>query len=160
MTDTQETWSVTEYQHFLATGEAPQRTPEGQTGPNAGNEPPKPSKADIKAEKDLQAVTEGWLTQRGYWRLTAENAKRAREPDCSVIKGWFGHLYNAKKNPLLPDIFLFDIRGRYLLLELKVVNRFQPGQKEMIDMDIWSVAWSFEDVERIVKGWEEWEDSE
>jgi hypothetical protein len=112
------------------------------------------SKADDKAEKELQKLCENWLVQRGYQRLTADNAERHHN-QAAQMRGWFGHLHTAKRNPLMPDLFIFDSSGtRCLLVELKVADRWQPGQKEMVNMGMWKVCRRCEDFLLLVKGWE------
>jgi len=112
------------------------------------------NKANIKLEKELQSICENWLHLRGYYRMTGDNAERQHQinnPDCI---GWFGHLYNAKKNPLMPDIFCFNFRGGCLLIELKTAEVYQPGQKEMIEMGLWKLAFSFDEFKYEVELWE------
>lgn len=102
-------------------------------------------------EKALQKMCEQWLTIRGYCRLTADNAA-SDEPK----KGWFGHLVEAKRNPLMPDLFIlnFEMNKPPLMIELKVRDKWQPGQREMVKIGAWKLAWSFQDVEKYVKSWE------
>jgi hypothetical protein len=155
MPETTETWTTEEYAEFKRTGKEPERFQKGLSTPSAGKEPQKPSKADIQAEKDLQTICENWLTQHGYVRLTADNAVRENKDRTPGFRGWFGHLNKPKGNPFLPDLMLFDRRGWYLFIELKVRDVWQKGQKEMTMMMDWSVAWNFADFERMVLDWEE-----
>ncbi|MCO6400734.1 MAG: hypothetical protein J5I99_05855 [Verrucomicrobia bacterium] len=102
----------------------------------------------LKAEKELQQLCENYLVQRGYARLTADNAGRGE-------RGYFGHLAKPIGNPLMPDLFVFDLHGRVLLIELKVRYVFQPGQREMIEAGIWKLCDSFNDVRETLNQWEE-----
>ena len=112
---------------------------------------------DVKAEKELQAQVEQWLHHRGYLRLTAANAER-QATDLVTIRhrGWFGHWVNNKRNPITPDVCVFDLQGRCLMLELKAPGKpkWQPGQREMVHAGFWKLAQSFAEVERLVLTWE------
>jgi len=113
-----------------------------------------PSKADIKLEKELQQTCENWLTLRGYLRMTADNAVRhAKEMD-PAMRGWFGHWTENKRNPLMPDLAIFDRVSLCLLVELKVRDKWQVGQKAMVETGFWRVAWNFKEFEQMVKEWE------
>ena len=112
------------------------------------------SKHDVKLEKDLQVLCESWLSLRGYLRMTANNAERQYNHPNTACKGWFGHWFNNKKNPLMADLLIIDTAGRCLMVELKVRDVWQAGQREMCKMGTWKVAFSFEEFERIVKDWE------
>ncbi len=113
------------------------------------------AKRNVKAcEKVLQDRCEMWLYHRGYMRLTAENAD-AVGIEGDDIKGWYGHLHAAKRNPLMPDIFLFDCdMDRCLMVELKVRPVYQPGQEEMIALGAWEEVYDFESFEIAVLAWE------
>lgn len=118
-------------------------SPESRTITNAGNI----SAADIKEEKQFQALCECQLEQWGYYRLTASTAGRGE-------RGYFGHLAKPIGNPLMPDLFIFGLDGRCLLIELKTRNVYQTGQKEMIDAGFWKLATTFSEFVQIVKDWE------
>jgi len=53
-----------------------------------------PTKADTKAERQMQAEAENWLMLNGYLRLTADNAERLAQLPDAVCRGWFGHIVN------------------------------------------------------------------
>lgn len=130
------------------------------------NPPPEqPTKQDKKAERELQKQCEDWLHHHGYWRLTAENAVYLLDREDVTFRGWFGHLNKPRGNPLMSDLFLFTPTGekggqgigelgRYLCVELKTSNRFQPGQREMIEMGCWVQANTFEEFTLRVLKWE------
>ena len=113
-------------------------------------------KSERQEERDLQAQCEGWLSQRGYRRLTACEASRASSEPLSDLAGWFMHLHRPIGNPMMPDLIVFNAdMTRSLCIELKVRPLYQPGQKEMIDLGCWRVAFWFREVEGFVREWEE-----
>lgn len=115
----------------------------------------KPTKADAKAEKELQRLCQNGLNQRGYVSLTGDNAARCAK-DNAV--GWYGHLGNPQKNPLMADLFIFNApMTRCLMVELKTHNVFQVGQKEMIECGAWALVTSYEDFVAKVAAFEKGE---
>jgi len=135
-------WSIKEYAHFNKTGQSPEE---------ATASVKKAERFVNMKEKEFQSTSEQWLMHRGYLRLTPDNA--AKKP--LNQRGWQAHLFNARKNPLFPDLMLFDVDMEYsLMIELKVRDVYQPGQREMIARGSWNLALSFGDVESLVKGWE------
>ena len=119
---------------------------------------PAGGKSDVKAEKDLQAMCENWLTLNGYARLTAENAAHGGDYTAKA-RGWFAHLYECRKNPLSPDLMIYNRHmTRCLMIELKPAGkpiRFQPGQQEMVAAGSWWIARSLETVKTLVEVWEQ-----
>ena len=110
-------WTTKQFDHFNKTGETPE---------DAVKTTMKTERHEQKLEADLQKVSEQWLHHRGYMRLTADNAVNEVPAPC----GWYGHLVQAKKNSFLPDLIIFDyMMQRSLMIELKVRNVWQPGQK-------------------------------
>jgi hypothetical protein len=96
-------------------------------------------------ERGLQAECERLLGLAGYARMTAEHATIAQRVRAmggeGPFRGWFGHLNKAGKNALLGDLVITnaDCR-RCLFVELKRGDRrprFQPGQREMIEIGAW-----------------------
>lgn len=113
----------------------------------------KPKKPVKESETELQKHAENWLRQRGYMRLTADLAESEHAAPMRV--GWFGHLIEAERNPLLPDLMIWDrCMARFLGIELKTRNRYQRGQKEMIEMDCWVECRTLEDVATAVESFE------
>lgn len=106
------------------------------------------SALEVKEEKKLQALCDSQLEHWGYLRLMASTAGRS-------TVGYFGHLAKPIGNPLMPDLFIFDLRGRCLNIELKVRNVYQSGQREMIESGFWKQATTFEQFVEIVKKWEQ-----
>lgn len=101
--------------------------------------------APKESETELQKHAENWLRQRGYMRLTADLAES--EHAAPMRRGWFGHIVDAERNPLLPDLMIWDkCMTRFLGIELKTRNRYQRGQREMIDMLCWVECRTLEEV--------------
>jgi hypothetical protein len=108
------------------------------------------------SEKELQAQCEKLLIQRGYYRMTADNAARMYGAILTTPNGLFGHIVNPDRNPFLPDIFVFafpNVRPP-LLVELKTKKVFQPGQRELIDCGMWHIAWTISEFSEILTRWE------
>lgn len=134
-------WTSKDYQHWQATHETPEDVAKFEA---------KREKRVRMDEKALQTQCEQWLHLRRYHRLTAKNAT------LNGNIGWFGHLHEAKRNPLMPDLFIFnEKKDKCLMVELKVRDKWRPGQREMVNRGAWYVAWSFQDFEMLVKCWEE-----
>ena len=109
-----------------------------------------------KTEKQLLTLCENWLRLNGYLRVTAHNAEYAVERDFN-LRGWFQHSVNNKRNPLMPDLVVWEAMNTRppLLIELKVANRYQPGQREMINMGFWHELRDFEAFVVMVREWED-----
>ena len=128
-------------------------------GVNVGNHLPmdltQPLKADIAAENGLQAHCESYLTRQGGLRMTATMVQDVHDGKRLQPPFWFGHLYNTKRNPLFPDLIIVDGRNEkpVLFVELKVANKWQPGQREMVELGVWKLAWNYEEFVELVKQW-------
>lgn len=115
----------------------------------------KPEKPVKESETELQRHAENWLRKRGYMRLTADlvESEHAAPMRC----GWFGHIVEAERNPLLPDLMIWDkYMDHFLGIELKTRNRYQRGQLEMIDMGCWTECRTLEEMAFSVIEWEKW----
>jgi hypothetical protein len=111
-------------------------------------------KGIIKAEKDLQSACEGMLRQWGYRPSTASEII-ASGKDGAITNGWYIHLNKCEGNPLMSDLIIFDYPMRKCLaIELKVVSKYQPGQKEFIKACVWVECMSVEKFVNVVKQWE------
>jgi len=125
-----EHWTPEQYRDYLRTGAKPSDHPAI---------PPMdlslPTPADNMAERELQRLCVGALERAGYALMTADNARRFGETGERPV-GWYGHLSNAKRNPLMPDLWVVRA-GRWLGVELKVASVYQPGQREMIASGLW-----------------------
>ena len=98
----------------------------------------KPSRARKQTEAELQSQCESYLDSRGFKRLAAKNAT-------AYATGWYGHLHKAKGNPFLPDLFIVHEPNDRppLMVELKTADRFQSGQREMVERGAWTLCRSF-----------------
>ena len=100
------------------------------------------------AERELQRLCESWLSLHGYSRLTAHTAADAP-------RGWFGHLTESERNPLMPDLLILSAgMRRCLMIELKVRGVYQPGQREHIEAGRWIECRTLEDFVVTVTEWE------
>ena len=117
--------------------------------------PPAARAVPSKAERELQQQVEGWLSIRGYRRLTADNATRPAISEVPV-RGYFGHLAKPRGNPLMLDLWILAPSGRYLMIELKASRSaaFQPGQRELVEQGYGHIAYDFEEACLIVLRWE------
>jgi hypothetical protein len=72
------------------------------------------------------------------------------------IVGFFVHLHNPIGNPQLPDLLIYDypLRRPPLMVELKVVDTFQPGQKDAITAGMWKLAYCVEEFGALLTKWE------
>jgi len=113
---------------------------------------PGPTKADAKNEKALQEQVENMLGLMGFKRRTPDELE-AGPPKF----GWVIHLHVTKRNPILLDILLLGLDGRYLELELKTRNRWQRGQKEIIAQGPAVLAHTFAEANLRVMEWLEGE---
>lgn len=106
-----------------------------------------------EAENALQRQAEAFLTKRGYLRLTPKAMIRAK---IDPPRGFFGHWNENRGNPLMADLLVMDfpLTRVPLMLELKVRDRWQPGQKQAAGLRLWRVAWCMEDVRREVDAWD------
>lgn len=121
----------------------------------ANAKPQKPKPAPKESETELQRHAENWLRQRGYMRLTADLAESERANP--MRRGWFGHLVDAERNPLLPDLMIWDKDMIHFVgVELKTRNRYQRGQKEMIEMGCWVECRTLDDLKREIELFEKW----
>jgi len=111
-----------------------------------------------KLESELQRACEGWLSNRGYRRMTAAEACSAVAP-AAETRGWFFHLYIGRPNsktPLLADLMIFSAdMTRCLPVELKVTSVYQPGQREMLSRGRWVECRGFEAFRGAVITWED-----
>lgn len=106
-------------------------------------------------EKALQATCEGWLRQKGYRPSTAAEMVASVKPDATPVKGWYIHLHNCERNPLLPDLIVLDAdMTRCICIELKVASVYQPGQAEFIKAGCWREVRTFIDFRVLIEDWE------
>ena len=79
-------------------------------------------------EREMQRMMESWLRQRGYWPRTPEFLTGGK-PD----RGWYVHLNEAKRNPIVLDLLVIGLDGRCIEIELKTATgRIRPEQAAML----------------------------
>ena len=107
------------------------------------------------AEKDLQQSVEDDLAARLYYRMTAPNFAAAIRGTISP-RGFFGHWTECERNPLISDLLVvsWPVPRPPLLLELKVRDSWQPGQKQAISLKLWNLAWDLAEARSIIEAWE------
>lgn len=89
---------------------------------------PQGAKVEIKEERDLQNLCETELLRFGFRRRTPDDIKRQ-----GPMSGWFIHLHNAKKNPIILDLLILFIDGTFLEIELKTKDGVvSDEQKEIV----------------------------
>ena len=98
------------------------------------------------------------LQRRHYWPLKAEHAEAANDGKIEV-RGWYSHRPDTKRGnqgmPFKPDLEIFALTGRVLLVELKVLPvRWKPGQQEMVELGFWQLACT---VAAFIALFNEWE---
>lgn len=105
-------------------------------------------------ESLFQSACERYLVFRGYRRLTADAVESEFASELGPSRGWFGHVARAKGNPLMPDLFVFRRSAPPLLMELKVREKYQRGQREMIEMGWWLLIRDFDEFVQALVDWE------
>lgn len=85
------------------------------------------AKNDAQQERDLQAQCENYLRLQGFWPRTPEWIAQGRPP-----KGWYIHLHEAKRNPILLDLLILRNDGRYLEIELKSESGVTTSEQRSI----------------------------
>jgi len=104
-------------------------------------------KISEKSESKEQKLVEMYLMQHGFLPATVDMIQSGK------AKGYYWHLNNTRRNPLLLDLLILDARGRYLMIEMKVRDVWQPGQKELVAQGYGVVAWSAAEAIEKIKGW-------
>lgn len=107
----------------------------------------KPTKADLKNEKELQTLCDAWLKINGYWPRQSAFLTGSR-PE----KGWYLHTVNAVGNPITLDYII--MRGeKFIEVELKVSAPISPEQAVIIEQG-GKLARSVPELAEIVRTWE------
>jgi hypothetical protein len=103
-----------------------------------------------RAEAEIQREVEGWLRINGYWPRTPEYLDGRVPP-----RGWYVHLSpkGAKNNPILLDLVVLGLDGRYLEVELKTqVGSVREGQRAILRGSGVLCRSSAEAIE-VLRGW-------
>ena len=107
-------------------------------------------KLEEKAERDIQNTVESYLRQLGYWPRTPEYLN-GDKPE----SGWYFHLYNAKKNPMLLDVIVLSSTGagEYIEFELKAKGgQLRPQQAALVTQGA-RVFYTAKDAMEYIKQW-------
>jgi hypothetical protein len=107
---------------------------------------------DEHSEREIQATVEAWLRQRGYW---------PRSPDWlgggKPERGWYIHLNETKRNPILLDLLVIGLDGRCVEIELKTATGKARAAQEYILRAGGNVhlCRGAIDAMRVIREWEE-----
>lgn len=107
-------------------------------------------KLEAKAEADIQSEVEGWLRLNGFWPRSPAFLDGQKPP-----RGFFIHLNQTKKNPLVLDLLIISNSGRVCELELKTeTGAVRPHQQIILDIfPPAKLARSTEEAISILKAW-------
>lgn len=72
---------------------------------------------ESKAESEIQNEIEAYLRQNGFWPRSPAYLDGRRPPN-----GWYIHIHEAKRNPIILDLLIMTLSGRCLELELKTAT--------------------------------------
>jgi hypothetical protein len=103
-----------------------------------------------RAEAEIQREVEGWLRINGFWPRTPEYLDGRVPP-----RGWYVHLSpkGAKNNPILLDLVVLGLDGRYLEVELKTqTGAVREGQAAILKSSGVLCRSSAEAIE-VLRGW-------
>jgi len=82
----------------------------------------------FELEHELQRACENWLTLHSFRRRTPDDI--CRPGPCA---GWFIHINEARRNPILLDLLILFADGHYLEVELKArCGRISVEQDSLI----------------------------
>lgn len=85
-------------------------------------------RVEVSEERDLQNLCESWLRQNGYWPRTPAFLTGA-QPE----RGWYIHLYASKRNPILCDLLILNIRlMEFLEVELKTFTGKPTDEQQVL----------------------------
>ena len=81
-----------------------------------------------KAEAETQREVEGWLRLNGFWPRVPEYLDGRVPP-----RGWYVHLHETKRNPIVLDLLVLGLDGRYAEVELKTrTGSVRDGQAAIL----------------------------
>jgi len=138
--------------------------PPGNAPVQCGKPPVIPGSLAV-AERDLQGAFNRWLTTRGYVPLDANRKDPDKSRQLKAIQrwreegvrphGWWFRMHDARRSLQMSDNLLFDpYMRRCLPVELKAHNRWQPGQRGMVDLGLWEMESEVEEAKLTVVAWE------
>jgi hypothetical protein len=85
---------------------------------------------EAATEREIQRTVEAWLRQHGYYPRTPEFLDGKAQPD---QRGWYIHLHETKRNPILLDLLVLRMDGRWIEIELKAsAGRVRPQQQAIL----------------------------
>ena len=100
-------------------------------------------------EAQFEKDAERWLEHRGYLRRSKDNIAGG-VPPC----GWQLHFPQAQGNPLVLDIILLRVDGRYLEIELKT----EAGKVKKHQRELWAMAGklcrTMFELKQVIEEWE------
>ena len=108
------------------------------------------AKGETRVERKLQADCERWLTLHGYRRRTPDDIA-----DCDRnTVGWFSHLHDAKRNPILADLLIMR-RNAYIEIELKAgkAGRLSNEQHTLAEYQWITVCRSLAEFIKVMEAW-------
>ena len=106
----------------------------------------------VGMESQFQRAAEQWLAYRGYLPSTPRTLQAGRPK-----RGWQYHWPRCQGNPLILDLLLLGLDGRWLQIELKTsVGRLSKHQACIVDQagPCAAVCRSLDEVIRVVTNWE------
>jgi len=84
--------------------------------------------AEVRDEREMQQICEAWLRQRGYWPRS-DAYLTGKRPEA----GWYVHLHEAKRNPILLDLLIWTHSGACIEIELKTkTGKLRHNQQVII----------------------------
>ncbi len=114
----------------------------------------------LKDEKELLTFAQNILSQRTYRRLMVANVEAVYKGEIEA-RGWYSHRpdtkWGNKKLPFKPDLEVFEAKQRRppLIVELKHLPiRWQPGQREMVELGFWKLACTPPAFQALLDEWE------
>lgn len=114
-------------------------------------------------EKDIYKRLNEWLRIRGYLpRTTDAIIKDMPSRDDPYCVGWYIHLNEAERNPILGDYLLVrphtTIRGGHRVFEIEIKakdTKISEAQKSLVAWGHIAIAWSFDEAVKLITGWEQ-----
>lgn len=87
------------------------------------------SKLESKVEAQIQSEVEAYLRQNGFWPRSPAYLDGRTPPN-----GWYVHLNETRKNPILLDLLIMTHSGRCIEIELKTATgKLREHQQVILD---------------------------